>query len=115
MTNTRRNFLKGLTASAAAMVATPLITKANDNVTQLEPLTKEQQRFMDNYEKWMDEFSVFIERQKVNPADVENNKQLLNLSKQSEAFQNQLKDYLKDENFALTFQAKIDRISRMIE
>jgi hypothetical protein len=112
--STRRKFLKffGLSAGAT-MVAGPALALFT-NVQDIRKLNPEQQDFMIDYGKWMDEFIEVIRIQKTNPGDAINQKKMIALTHRAEEFKPQLNLFLKDESFALIYRASIERMTKEI-
>lgn len=110
----RRNILKllGLSAIAAVGVSTPFSSGAqNDNVIKLTP---DQQHFMIEYEKWMDECIDIVRQQKQSPHSAELHKKMMNQSILAEQWQPQLREFMKDKNFALIYLGSIERMKKEI-
>jgi hypothetical protein len=116
--STRREFLKklGLIAGATALTATgmanvaPVITDKKEKYT----LTAEQDKFMQMYEKWLDEFHAMAKFQKVDAEHLGNNKRLMELSDQASGFQKQLIAHMKDENFQRYYMIVTERVTTVI-
>jgi len=108
----RRNFLRklGLTFGAT-LAATSMISANILETNEGSSLTSEQQTFMNNYEKWMDEFVKVIRIQKVDPNDLENNKKIVQLSEQAKEWQRKLVEHMKDENFARYYMKATERVT----
>ena len=77
-------------------------------------LNEEQQEFMLEYETWMDAFIEVIRIQKKNPADMENQKRMIELTNAAEEFKPQLQEFMKDKTFSVVYQAAIERMSKEI-
>lgn len=107
----RRNFLKmiGLTASVSLVSQSALASFVNHE--EIRKLNPEQQEFMVRYGKWMDEFIKVIRIQKKDPADLENQKQMVLLTEKALEFKPQLLEMQKDLTFSLIFNASIQRVT----
>jgi hypothetical protein len=110
--SSRRKFLMklGLTVGATIVASSALNATVIDNKEDLN-ITAEQKKFMVNYEKWMDEFVVVIRRQKENPDDYENNKNIVRLSEIAKTWQDKLNKFMTDENFARHYMAATQRMT----
>jgi hypothetical protein len=111
----RREFLKklGLIAGATALTATG-VSGVADIITEKKEkfkLTSEQDKFMVKYEKWLDEFHDMAKFQKNDPEHLENNKRLMALSDEAKAWQKELIEYMKDENFARYYMITTERVT----
>jgi hypothetical protein len=108
----RRGFLRKLGFTlGATLTATSLISA---NIVDPSPemnITPEQKLFMDHYGKWMDEFIEVIKIQKVDPENIENNKNIVLLSERSKKWQTKLHDYMTDENFARYYMTATERMT----
>lgn len=112
--NPRRNFLKLLGLSAGTVLLTNDVTgaaAASDEVIQLNP---GQQEFMLRYTAWMAEFKENILVQKNDPDNVENNQKMMELSAKAETFIPELTIHMKDEKFALIYNATIQQVKEEI-
>ncbi|MFZ4582968.1 MAG: twin-arginine translocation signal domain-containing protein [Paludibacter sp.] len=112
----RRDFLKklGLIGGAAALtgvggVSALLIDKKDEIV-----LTAEQKQFMDKYENWLEDFRDMAKYQKIDPEHLENNKKLMALSEEASKWQQELVQYMKDENFARYYMIVSERVTNVI-
>lgn len=111
----RKNFLKklGLSVGVTMLASARLSATILDNKENFV-LTSEQQKFMHTYEKWMDEFIVVIRKQKTDPHDLENNKEIVRLSEIAKGWQTQLVEYMKDENFAKYYMITSEKMTMEI-
>ena len=108
----RRSFLRKLGLTVGATIAASSMVSANImNSTNTMNISPDQKLFMDNYEKWMDEFIEVIKIQKVDPENYENNKDIVKLSEQAKKWQNQLTVYMKDEDFARYYMTATERMT----
>jgi hypothetical protein len=112
--SSRRNFLKILGLSAGATMLSSETLGSFINREEIMRLNPEQQEFMTGYGKWMDDFIEVIRTQKQNPADRENQKRMIALTKTAEDFKPQLNEFMKDETFSVVYRASIERMSREI-
>lgn len=114
--NSRRRFLRklGLTLGASMVVATAEIRATILDKKDELAITPDQQKFMDRYEKWMDKFIEVIRKQKADPDDINNNREIVRLSEVSKGWQQQLSTYMKDENFARYYMASTERMTKEI-
>lgn len=114
VSSTRRKFLKffGLTAGAT-LAAVPAIALMH-NHNEIKKLNPEQQVFMLEYEKWMDDFIEVIRFQKQTPLNSENQQRMVALTQKAEEFKPKLNEYLKDRNFAMIYQGSIERMTKEI-
>ena len=114
----RRDFLKklGLIAGATAITATGLaeVTELITDKKDKYKLTPEQSKFMAMYEKWLDEFHAMAKFQKKDPDHLGNNKRLVSLSEEAKAWQKDLIEHMKDENFARYFMITTERVTTVI-
>ncbi|HEY5589678.1 MAG TPA: twin-arginine translocation signal domain-containing protein [Paludibacter sp.] len=77
-------------------------------------LTPEQSKFMSMYEKWLDEFHDMAKFQKIDSEHSENNKKLVALSEEAKKWQNELIEYMKDENFARHYMIVTEKVTATI-
>ncbi len=114
--SSRRGFMRklGLTLGASLVVGSAEVNATVIDKKEKFPLSAEQHKFMEQYETWMDEFIVVIRRQRTHPEDIANNKKIIDLSEQSKAWQQQLVNYMKDENFARYYMAASERMTKEI-
>jgi len=110
----RRNVLKllGLSAIAAVGVSAPFTLSAKED--DIIKLTQEQQKFMLEYEQWMDECIYIVRQQKQNPQSNELRQKMMTQSAVAEQWQPQLREFMKDKNFALVYLASIERMKKEI-
>ena len=114
----RRDFLKklGLIASATVLTASGAVklTEIIEDKVEDIVLTKEQSAFLDKYEKWLEAFHDMAKFQKKDPDHLENNKKLMALSEDAKAWQKDLIEHMKDENFARYFMIRTEKITDTI-
>jgi len=95
----RRGFLRKLGFTLGASLTASSMISANIIKSDLDmSISADQKDFMHHYEKWMDEFIAVIRIQKVDPENIENNKNLVLLSERAKKWQTRLHEYMKDEN-----------------
>jgi hypothetical protein len=108
----RRRFLSSLGLSlGVTLTGTKVLHGATDNAAEVLTINPEQQAFMQNYERWMDEFVEVIRFQKKDPNNLENNKKIVALSEEAKLFQEELKGYMKDQNFARYYMFATERMT----
>lgn len=114
----RREFLKklGLLAGATALSSTGManVTSVITDKKEQYPLTPEQDKFMQMYEKWLDEFHAMAKFQKQDAEHLANNKRLMELSDQAKGFQKVLVEHMKDENFQRYYMIVTERVTTVI-
>lgn len=113
--NSRRAFLGklGLAIGTTALGAEKLSATVLNDKDEF-PLSKEQQKFITRYEKWMDDFIPVIKAHRANENDSQANQQIAELSEEAEAWREQLVDYMKDENFARHYMVVTERMTKEI-
>jgi nucleoid-associated protein YejK len=113
--STRREFLKklGLIASATAISATGLaqVESLISDKKDAYQLTPEQSKFMEKYEKWLDEFHDMAKFQKQDAEHLENNKKLVALSEEAKKWQAELIEHMKDDNFARYYMIVTEKVT----
>ena len=111
----RRRFLTklGLTLGVT-LTGTVVMQGAKAASTQELTISADQQLFMSNYERWMDDFIVVIKVQKKEPDNLENNKKIVALSEEAKIFQKELIGYMGDENFARYYMVATERMTLAI-
>lgn len=77
-------------------------------------ITAEQHEFLRVYEQWLNHFQVFIERQKKNPNDLQNNVRLMSLSQQAAEWKIQLEEFMENETFRKTYLSIIQKVTLSI-
>ena len=110
----RRKFLElvGLTAGATLLSTGAIAGFVNhEDIRRLKP---DQQEFMLSYGSWMNEFMDVINIQKSDPDNYENQQKMIALTEQAEVFQPKLKEFMKDETFALIYHASIQKMRNEI-
>lgn len=114
--STRRKFIRKLGLSIGAAITVSSVLKAGvlDKKENIG-ITREQQKFMKEYEKWMDDFIEVIHIKKEFPYHIENNKRLIRLTEISKVWQTQLNGYMKDENFARYYMIATERMTHEID
>jgi len=111
----RRRFLTklGLTLGVT-LTGTKVMQGENVPVREELTLTAEQKAFMDNYERWMDNFIEVIKFQKKDPNDLGNNMKIVALSEEAKLFQQELIGYMKDDHFARHYMVATERMTLAI-
>jgi len=112
--NSRRDFLKklGLTVVTTAVAGNVIASLADDK--KKFKLNEEQQKLMDNYEKWMDDFIEVVKVRRDKPHDMDANKRLMELSENSKEWKEPLEKYMKDPNFASYYMIVSERMTKEI-
>lgn len=113
--SSRKDFIKMLTKSLGATLTNHPVLDAlmgNDEVLKLNP---EQQAFMLEYGKWMDQNIEVIKLQKQDPDNILHRKAMMELTEKAAAMQPQLIEFMKDRNFALIYHASIQKMRDEIE
>ncbi len=111
----RRAFLTklGMTIGASAIAGEKLSAKVLNKKAEF-PLTIEQQKLMDQYEKWMDEYIPIIKDFRAKPNNSEVKKRIADLSEEAESWRIQLTEFMKDDNFARYYMAATERMTKVI-
>ena len=112
--SSRKKFLKLLgLAAGATLVSKTGLAKGFDQ-TEIKKLTPPQQEFMNEYEKWMDDFTQVVREQKEKPDDLDNHSKMIVLTHEAEKFQPKLDEYMQDETFAYIYRVSIQRMTNEI-
>lgn len=95
---TRRGFFTklGLTIGAAVFIETEALADISLNQTSNR---EERERFLFQYEKWVDQYIEVVEEEKKNALNIENKKRIMELSDEAETWQNKIKEYIKHDDF----------------
>ncbi len=111
----RRRFLTkiGLTLGVS-LTGTKVMQGENEHPSDAFAISPEQMVFMQNYERWMDDFIEVIKIQKKEPNNLENNKKIVALSEEAKVFQSQLIGYMSDDNFARYYMVSTERMTLAI-
>lgn len=111
----RRAFLTklGLTIGAGTIAGEKLSAKVLNTKVEF-PLTADQQKLMDRYENWMDEFIPVIKKFRANQEDLVAKKRIAELSEEAEIWREELTGYMKDENFARYYMTATERMTKEI-
>lgn len=112
--STRRKFLKLIGLSAGASIVSGTLLANSLNQEEILKLNPDQQEFMLLYERWMDEFIDVIRIQKSEPENLENQKKMIALTEIAHEWQPKVTEYMKEENFAIVYQASILRMKEEI-
>jgi len=111
----RRRFLTKLGMTlGVTLTGSTIVQGANDPSAGKMTITAEQNAFMQNYERWMDDFIVVIKFQKKEPDNLENNKKIVALSEEAKLFQKELTGYMQDDNFARFYMVATERMTLTI-
>ena len=111
----RRRFLTKLGMTlGVTLTGSTIVQGANDPSAGKMTITAEQNAFMQNYERWMDDFIVVIKFQKKEPDNLENNKKIVALSEEAKLFQKELTGYMQDDNFARYYMVATERMTLTI-
>jgi hypothetical protein len=102
----RLGFTLGGTLTASSLISANIIDTDKDM-----NISPEQKAFMDEYEKWMDEFIEVIRIQKVDQENYENNKNIVLLSERTKKWQFKLHEYMTDDNFARYYMKATERMT----
>jgi hypothetical protein len=96
--STRRSFFQklGLTVGAAALIETEALADIN-----LNRFSSEQDRevFLQKYETWINSYIEVVEKEKLSNSDLSNKHRIMELSEQADGWQEQIKEYLKHDDF----------------
>ena len=116
--NSRRKFLRSgiitVATAGTALISTNAFS-AFINQAEVLKLNPKQQEFMLHYGKWMDDFIDVIRKKQAEPGNQEHQKVVVKLSEKAEGFKPELTEFLKDETFAIIYQASIDKMSKEIK
>jgi len=111
----RRRFLTKLGLTLGVTLTGTQVMQGSDLPSgEILKINREQQAFMVNYERWMDDFLVVIKVQKLEPHNLENNKRIVALSEKAKLFQQELVGYMRDENFARYYMVATERMTLAI-
>ncbi|WP_372752173.1 hypothetical protein [Labilibaculum sp.] len=96
--STRRVFLQklGVTVVAATAVNKELFADVN-----LNRFSSKQDRtdFLQQYEKWINEYIEVVDKEKSSKTDVANKHRIMELSEQASGWKEQIKEYLQHDDF----------------
>lgn len=111
----RRRFLTrlGLTLGVT-LTGTKVMQGENEATADALTISSAQKTFMQNYERWMDDFIEVIKVQKKDPENLQNNLKIVALSDEAKLFQTELMGYMKDENFARYYMVATERMTLAI-
>jgi hypothetical protein len=111
----RRRFLSklGLTLGVT-LTGTKVMQGENEASADVLTISSGQKTFMQNYERWMDDFIEVIKVQKKDPENLENNMKIVSLSEEAKQFQAELMGYMEDENFARYYMVATERMTLAI-
>jgi len=96
--STRRGFFQklGLTAGGAALLESEEL--ANVNTNRFSTL-QDRSAFLEKYEKWVDEYIEVVEMEKQQAQDLSNKHRIMELADQADGWQNQIKEFVKHDDF----------------
>jgi hypothetical protein len=108
----RREFLLklGLSVGTVAVGSAKLSATVMNDKTEFA-LTVEQKELMDKYELWMDNFIPAIKAQRENQDDLMAKAKIVELSEEANAWQPQLIEFMKDDNFACYYMTATERMT----
>ena len=111
----RRKFLAklGLTIGTAVVAGEKLSATVLNSKSEFK-LTKKQEKLMQQYEKWIDNFIPAIQAQRNNQNDAVAKQKIVELSQQADDWKNQLEGFMKDENFARYYMTVTERMTKEI-
>ncbi|NOU58987.1 hypothetical protein [Marinifilum caeruleilacunae] len=94
----RRAFFKkiGLGIGAAALIETEAYADINMNKYSTP---EERDDFISRYENWVEQYIDVVEEEKRNQNNIENKKRIMELSAEADGWQNQIKEYIKHDDF----------------
>lgn len=110
----RKDFLRKIGLSLGGFVAEGAAASENF-VTDEDKLNEEQKEFLNLYQIWLAQFQEFIQLQKKDFTNVENNKKLMELSTQAAEWREQLAEFMDDEAFATCYEHITTEVTRDIE
>jgi hypothetical protein len=111
----RRRFLTKLGLSlGVTLTGTQVMQGENAPSAEMITINADQKAFMENYERWMDDFIVVIKFQKLEPHNLDNNMKIVALSEEAKLFQQELVGYMRDENFARYYMVATERMTLTI-
>lgn len=114
-TSTRRKFLQFLGLSAGAALTGKQASASVLDPDEIRKLTPAQQKFMLRYEVWMSENIEVIRAIQADPNDMENHNKMMALADRAEGFKPELDKFMQDPNFALIYNASIQRMTSEIK
>ena len=96
--NSRRGFFKklGLVVGATAIVDTDVLADINPSKYSN---VAERNEFLSRYEKWVDQYIEVVEEEKKKNINISNKKRIMELSAEADGWQNQIKEYIKHDDF----------------
>lgn len=95
---TRRVFFAklGLTIGAAALIETEALADISLNQTSSR---EERDRFLFQYEKWVNQYIEVVEEEKKSKLNIENKKRIMELSDEAQSWQSKIKEYIQHDDF----------------
>lgn len=112
----RKSFLKkiGLTLGIASLGPALLANVTSKEDQAVAHLSNEEKEMLFLYEKWLEEFHVFVEKRNENPFDIENNKKLMELTTHSKEWEVQFREYMKNPYFEQLHTQLTHKVSQKI-
>ncbi|WP_461631676.1 hypothetical protein [Labilibaculum euxinus] len=96
--STRRGFFQklGLTVGAAALIETEALADINLNRFSSK---EDRKSFLLTYETWVNDYIEVVEKEKLSKSDISNKHRIMELSDQASGWQEQIKEYLRHDDF----------------
>lgn len=96
--NSRRGFLQklGLGVGILSLFGSESMAETKGNSISLQ---EDRREFLVEYENWVNEYIDVVEKEKNSVSNMDNKKQIMRLSEQADGWQNQIKEYIKHEDF----------------
>lgn len=83
-------------------------------VEENNSLNEQQKQFLKEYTSWLTRFQAFVVKRNKNPFDMENQKQLMNISAEAEKRRSALEIHMNDQFFSDTFNSITQKITEAI-
>jgi hypothetical protein len=110
----RKDFFKKIGLGIGVAAVTPL-NRVFAGHLEDDTLSSEKKQFLTEYQKWLHDFHLFVEKRNQNNLDMDNNKRLMELSSQAESRKPVLESYMKDTHFADYFNKITADITQRID
>lgn len=96
--STRRSFFQklGLTIGAVTIIEKEALADININRFSTK---QDREVFLQKYETWINSYIEVVEKEKLSKSDLSNKHQIMELSEQADGWQEQIKEYLKHDDF----------------
>ena len=109
----RRDFLQklGLTVGAATLIDSEVLADVNPNKYSS---VEDREAFLTRYEKWVDQYIDVVEEEKKNKENIENKKRIMELSEEANGWQEQIKEYIKHDDFKAKYLEVSKRFANSI-